>query len=118
MKLKLNLPLFDIAKRYSVSRTTVQNIHMTYLHLLHKVLFKGVLNKILSFEKKSKLLTRCIWGFFKCTEFMIEKPRSDLNAASLLYSNYKHNLSAKYSSAVAPNGAISCQQWLLREHQQ
>ena len=38
---------------------------------------------------------------------MIEKPRSDLNAASLLYSNYKHNLSAKYLIGVAPNGAIT-----------
>ena len=31
MKLKLDLPLYDLAKRYSVSRTTIQNIYMTFI---------------------------------------------------------------------------------------
>ena len=113
MKLKLDLPLFDIAKRYLVSRTTVHNVFMTYLYLLHEVLFKGVLNKIPSLEKNQSCLPDSFGDFsncrviLDCTEFMIEKPRSDLNAASLLYSNYKHNLSAKYLIAVAPNGTIT-----------
>ena len=42
-----------------------------------------------------------------CTEFFIEKPRSNLNAAGLLFSNYKHRLTAKYLIGVAPNGAIT-----------
>ena len=113
MKLKLDLPLFDIAKRYLVSRTTVHNVFMTYLYLLHEILFKGVLNKIPSLEKNQSCLPDSFGDFsncrviLDCTEFMIEKPCSDLNAASLLYSNYKHNLSAKYLIAVAPNGTIT-----------
>ena len=51
MKLKLNLRFFDIGRRYSVSRATVHNIYMTYLHLLREVLFMGILNKIPSIEK-------------------------------------------------------------------
>ena len=42
-----------------------------------------------------------------CTEVTIETPRKDLNAAKLSYSNYKHNLTAKFLSGVAPNGAIT-----------
>ena len=56
MKLKLNLRFFDIGRRYSVSRATVGNIYMTYLHLLHEVLFMGILNKIPSFEKNRSCL--------------------------------------------------------------
>ena len=113
MKLKLDLPLFDIARRYLVSRTTVQNIFMTYIHILHKTLFKAVLNKIPSLAKNQSCLPESFGNFsncrviLDCTEFMIEKTRSNLNAASLLYSNYKHNLSAKYLIAVAPNGTIT-----------
>ena len=42
-----------------------------------------------------------------CTEFAIEKPRTDLNTAGLLYSNYKHKLTVKYLIGVAPNGSIT-----------
>ena len=42
-----------------------------------------------------------------CTEFQIETPRKDLEAAGQSFSNYKHYLSAKYLIGVAPNGAIT-----------
>ena len=109
MKLKLNLRFFDIGRRCSVSRATVHNIYMTYLHLLCEVLFMGILNKIPSIEKNPDS-----FGDFSncriiidCTEFAIEKPRTDLNTAGLLYSNYKHNLTVKYLFGVAPNGSIT-----------
>ena len=41
------------------------------------------------------------------TEFLIETPRKDLNAAATSYSNYKSRLTAKYLIGVAPNGAIT-----------
>ena len=37
MKLRLDLPYYDLAIRYSVSETTIQNIIMTYLHALHEI---------------------------------------------------------------------------------
>ena len=113
MKLKFNLPLYDLADRYSVTRTTITNIYMTYLHLIHEVVFKAILNKIPSVEKNRSCLPDSFGDFsncriiIDCTEFTIEKPRSKLNTASLLFSNYKHNLTAKYLIGVAPNGAIT-----------
>lgn len=113
MKLKFNLPLYDLADRYTVTRTTITNIYMTYLHLLHEVLFKAILNKIPSVEKNKSCLPDSFGDFsncriiIDCTEFNIEKPRTKLNTASLLFSNYKHNLTAKYLIGVAPNGSIT-----------
>eukprot|EP00795_Rhopilema_esculentum_P009847 gene9847-18427_t len=42
-----------------------------------------------------------------CIEFRLSAPRKDLEAANLVYSNYKHNLTAKYLIGVAPNGKIT-----------
>ena len=42
-----------------------------------------------------------------CTEFLIETPRKDLEAAAASYSNYKSRLTAKFLIAVAPNGSIT-----------
>ncbi len=42
-----------------------------------------------------------------CTEFKIEAPRKDLEAAISSYSIYKHNKTAKFLIGVAPNGAIT-----------
>ena len=86
---------------------------MTYLHLLHEVLFKTIMNNIPSIEKNRSCLPDSFSDFsncriiIDCTEFTVEKPRSNLNAAGLLFSNYKHNLTAKYLIGVAPNGAIT-----------
>ena len=86
---------------------------MTYLHLLHELVFKAILNDIPSIEKNRSCLPDSFGDFsncriiIDCTEFTIEKPRSNLNAAGMLYSHYKHNLTAKYLIGVAPNGAIT-----------
>eukprot|EP00795_Rhopilema_esculentum_P010116 gene10116-18778_t len=42
-----------------------------------------------------------------CTEFQIETPRKNLEAAATSYSNYKHRLTAKYLIGVTPNGSIT-----------
>ena len=114
MKLKFNMPLFDLADRYSVSRTTITNIYITYLHLIHEVIFKAIMvNNVPSVEKNRSCLPEAFGDFsncriiIDCTEFTVENPRGKLNAASLLFSNYKHNLTAKYLIGVAPNGAVT-----------
>ena len=113
MKLKFNSPLYDLADRYSVTRTTISNVYMTYLHLIHEVVFKAILNKIPSVEKNRCCLPDSFGDFsncriiIDCTEFTVEKPRTKLNSASLLFSNYKHNLTVKYLIGVAPNSAVT-----------
>ena len=54
MKLKLDVPLFDIAKRYDVSRTTIHNVFLTYLYAVHEVLYKGLMKRMPSLAKKTK----------------------------------------------------------------
>jgi len=113
LKLKLDMPLFDIAKRYGVSRTTVHNIFLMYLHALNDILYQGMMNEIPSLTKSQSSLpdtfgdlTNCRL-IIDCTEFRITTPRQDLNAATASYSNYKHNLTSKFLIGVAPNGTIT-----------
>ena len=54
MKLKLDVPLFDIAKRYDVSRTTIHNVFLTYLYAVHEVLYKGLMKRMPSLAKKPR----------------------------------------------------------------
>ncbi len=113
MRLRLDLPYFDLSRRYSVSQTTIQNILMTYLHAVHKIFFVGIMSQIPSQEKNKCSLPSSFGDIsncriiIDCTEFRISAPRKDLVAASATYSNYKHFLSVKYLIGVAPNGAIT-----------
>ena len=112
LRLRLDLPYFDLASRYSVSETTIKNIVMIYLYAMHEIFFVGMMGELPSQEKNKY----CLPGSFgdittckiiiDCTEFRIASPRKDLAAASASYSNYKQYLTAKYLIGVAPNGAI------------
>ena len=88
MKLKLDMPLFDIAKRYGVSRTTVHTIFLTYLHVLDDILYQRMMNEIPSLTKNQSSLPDTFGDFtnyrliIDCTEFRITTPRQDLNAAT------------------------------------
>ena len=113
MKMKLDLPYFDLAKRFSVSQTTIQNIFLRYLNVLHGLIFIGCLDQLPSIAKircsmpesfKDILNCRII---IDCTEFQIETPRKDLEAASTIYGNYKQRLTAKYHIGVSLNGSIT-----------
>ncbi|XP_065068263.1 uncharacterized protein LOC135693661 [Rhopilema esculentum] len=113
MKLKMDIPFFDLATRFGVSRTTVTNIFLTYLHLMHETLFKGAMRTIPSLTKNKSSMPESFGDFsncriiIDCTEFRLSTPRRDLDAANLSYSNYKHNLTGKFLIGVAPNGAIT-----------
>ena len=113
MRLKLDIPYFDIAKRYSVSHSTIQNIVMTYLYALHRIFFEGMMSTPPSQEKNKCSLPESFGDItncriiIDCTEVKIATPRGDLQAACSAYSNYKHNLTAKFLIGVAPNGAIT-----------
>ena len=93
MRLHLDLPYFDIAKRYSVSQTTTQNIIMTYLYTLHEIFFVGAMAELRTQEKNKctipnafERVTNCK-AIIDCTEFRIATPRSDLLAATSTFSN-------------------------------
>ena len=113
VSINYDLPYFDLGSRYSVSITTIQNIFLTYLHAFHEIFFVGCMNKIPSLEKNKASLPESFGDIancrviIDCTEFRIESPRKDQNAAALTFSNYKHYLSSKFLIGVAPNGTIT-----------
>ena len=113
MKLRLDLPYFDLAHRFSLSQTTIQNIFMTYLHAVHEIVYLGLMRKIPSLEKNKCTLPESFGSFTNCrilvdcTEFCVTVPRKDLEAASSSYSNYKKYLTGKFLIGVAPNGCIT-----------
>lgn len=115
IRLKLNLPYYDIAQRYGVSQTTIQNIVMTYLHAMHEIFFTGFMDKLPSQNSNKASLPDSFGDFsncriiIDCTELRISTPRKDLVAAPASYSNYEHFLSVKYLVGVAPKGAITFQ---------
>ena len=91
MKLRLDLPYFDLATRYSVSITTIQNIFLTYLHACYEI---DCMCKIPSLEKNKASLPDSFGGVAN-RRFQIETPRKYLEAAGQAFSNYKHYLSAE-----------------------
>lgn len=113
MKLRLDLPYYDVAFRFHVSHTTAINIFRTYLQAVHEIFFVGFMDVVPSLEKNQCSLPIKFGDFnncrviIDCTEIRIESPRQDLNAAAATYSNYKHSLTVKYLLAVAPNGGIT-----------
>lgn len=46
IKLRLNLPHEDLAIRFNCSTATVTNIVMTWMHALHQILFKNLMDLI------------------------------------------------------------------------
>ena len=113
VRLRADFPYFDLARRFSVSHTTVQNIFLTYLHAFHEICFIGCMDVVPSLEKNKCSLPSSFEDIdnckiiLDCTEFKIETPRKDLEAATANYSNYKHNKTAKFLIGVAPNGAVT-----------
>lgn len=112
-KLKLGVPDDDLAVRYGVSRTTVQNIFMTFLHVLYEVLYEGIMAKKSPKTSYSGAEMPAAFKEFPncrasidCSEIEIEIPRGSIISQSVTFSNYKSRNTIKFIIAVAPNGAI------------
>jgi len=112
MKLRLNVPMLDLAVRFGVSRTTVANIFTTLICALHDVFFKQCMKSVPSKQKTVASLPDCFSIFpscrqiFDCTEIAIEVPRQDMTANRMTYSSYKSKNTFKALISVSPNGAI------------
>lgn len=112
MKLRLNVPMMDLAVRFDVSRTSVANIFVTIVCALHEILFKNCMKQIPSQRKTRACLPECFSTFcscrqvWDCTEIGIEVPRQNLSANRLTYSAYKSKNTFKALVSIAPNGTI------------
>ncbi|CAN8010969.1 unnamed protein product, partial [Ixodes pacificus] len=112
-KLKLAVPDDDLAVRFGVSRTTVQNVFMTFLHVLYEILYEGIMvpkfptTRYLGTDMPASLkdFPNCR-ASIDCSELEIEVPRGSIVTQSGTFSNYKSRNTVKFLVAVAPNGAI------------
>lgn len=112
MKLKHNFGRQDLALRFGVSTATVSNIMLTWIHLLHEVLFQKLMAKVPSQEKNKLCLPLCFNNFrncrmvLDCTEFATDIPKN-MKLQRLFYSSYKHRNTMKVLIGIAPNGIIT-----------
>lgn len=84
MKLRQNFPHIDLACRYQVSEATVTNVVVTYIHVLHEVLYKTLMKDIPSRSKNRSCLPNCASTFTNCriildaTEVFCSVPRKSM----------------------------------------
>lgn len=111
-KLRINNAYRDIAVRFNCSIATVSNIFITWIHLLHEVIFTKLMAKVPSRASNQACLPNCFTQFpntrmiIDCTEITTEIP-SALNKQRQMYSSYKHRNTLKGLVGVAPNGVVT-----------
>lgn len=114
MKLRGNYSNLDLATRNSVSDTTISNLVLTWMNVLHEILSKGLLcaQGIPSLCKYRISLPTCFssftswWIVLDCTEVQCEIP-SDMEKQSQTFSHYKQRNTLKGLVGVAHNGVIT-----------
>ena len=93
MKLKQNYTYLHLAQLFSCSVATVCNIVLTFVHVLHSLLFKGIMTKIPS-RMKNKLCAPSSFSQYSscriiidCTDLEIATPKlmSEQNATYFTY---------------------------------
>lgn len=112
MRLRLNVPLKDLAYRFHVSYTTVCRIWHKLIGILH-----GRLEFLIEWPERHVLQATMPMAFRQafgckvaviivCFEVFIERP-SNLLARAQTWSNYKHHHTVKFLVGIAPQGYVS-----------
>ena len=112
MKLRQNYTNLHLAQLFSCSETTISNIVLTFLHLLHYILFKDLMATFPSRNKNKTCSPSSFLPFpncrivIDCTDVEIAIPKM-MNLQRATYSSYRSMNSLKALVGVAPNGAIT-----------
>lgn len=112
IKLRLNLPVHDLAYRFGVSRATVSR---TFLSVIHVLFIR--LKDLIYWPRREELRLSMPMVFRKdfgvkvavivdCFEILIERP-SNLLARAQTWSSSKHQNTIKFLIGVTPQGSIS-----------
>ena len=112
MKLRLNVPLQDLAYRFVVSVSTISRIFSHWIVLMDTRLFPFVYWP--DRDQLWRTMPQCFqYAFGKkttvvidCFEVFIEKP-SNLLARAQTFSSYKHHNTIKILVGITPQGTIS-----------
>ena len=112
LKLKQNYTNLHLAQLFSFSVATVSNIVLTFVHVLHSLLFKDIITTIPS-QMKNKLCSPSSFSQYStcriiidCTDLEIAT-RKLMSEQSATYSTYRGMNSFKVIIGVAPNAVIT-----------
>ena len=112
MRMRLNLPLQDLAFRFNISLATASRIFEKWIDAMQVRL------QFLIMWPEREELRRIMPTVFKhnfgnkvaviidCFEIFVERP-SSLIARAMTWSNYKHHNTVKYIIGVTPQGSVS-----------
>ena len=113
LKLRCNFSHKDLGVRFAVSISTIANVTLTWIGVLHEVLYVGLLkDKIPSARKNGMCLSSCFSNFSNCriilnsTEIQCEVP-SYMESQRATFSHYKQRHIFKGLIEVAPNGVMT-----------
>nr|XP_033938417.1 uncharacterized protein LOC117446358 [Pseudochaenichthys georgianus] len=112
LRLRLNLPLKDLAFRFNISLSTASRIWHKLIDILHESTAF-----IIEWPERHVLQATMPMGFRQafgcrvavivdCFEVFIERP-SNLLARAQTWSNYKHHHTVKFLIGVAPQGYVT-----------
>ncbi|KAF0755907.1 THAP-type domain-containing protein [Aphis craccivora] len=113
MKLRHNFPHLDLSVRFGCSVATISNVTITWINILHNILFNKFMNKIPSRHKNKTCLPNAFKKFpncrvvIDCTEIVTSVSRLSMNAQRDTYSSYKHRNNWKVLVGIAPNGVVT-----------
>ena len=112
MRLRLNLPLKDLAYRFKISPSTVSRIWHKMINVLHLRLGfliewpeRDMLQATMPIEFRQTFGTK-VAVVIDCFEVFIERP-SNLMARAQTWSNYKHHNTIKFLIGIAPQGFVT-----------
>ena len=112
MKLRQNYTNLHLAQLFSCSVGTISNIVITFVHILHTLLFDDLMRVIPS-RNKNCLCSPSSFSEFSscriiidCTDIEVATP-SLMSQQNVTYSSYRGMNSFKVLTGVAPNGVLT-----------
>ena len=112
MKLRQNHTNLHLAQLFGCSVTTVTNIVLTFVHVLHSLFFEDLMSSIRSRDKNKSCAPSSFSLFgncrviIDCTDVEIATPRL-MTLQNATYSSYRGMNSFNAIVGVAPNGVIT-----------
>lgn len=112
MKVRQNYRNLHPAQLFHCSVATISNIVITFIHVLHRILFDDLMTTIPS-RWKNKISAPCSFSQFgscriviDCTDIEVAAPRL-MSQQNATYSSYRGMNSFKVIVGVAPNAVIT-----------
>ncbi|KAE9523680.1 hypothetical protein AGLY_015898 [Aphis glycines] len=94
------------AFRFNTSELTVSNIILTFIILLHEILFKKLMETV-PLKPKADFVCQIVLMTIDCTEVACDIPHQLHHQRATTFSSYKHKNTLKGLIGIAPNGVIT-----------